>query len=353
MKYNNYTIADFICDENFQNWTIRPNGETNDFWNNWIYKHPDKKHTIEEARKLLLSIKFKEDIPTSEEIQKALEKNLAEIDKIEKADGQTAQVISISRFRHLRRLAIIFLGIILVGSTVYYFSWRNETIAIAASYGEIKTLILPDGSEVILNAHSSISYLRHSRTNLPREVQLQGEAFFKVKHLNIDGNALKNSDRFIVSTKDLKIEVLGTTFDVKNRRGITDVILKTGKVRVVFNNRNLSDIIISPGEMISYVATTGQVKKFDTDPTIQTAWVDNKLILEDASVKSIIQYIEDIYGYKVILQDKNIGDKKMEGVLFLDNLPDMLFVLSTSLDIKIVQKDKTITFSNYVKLNKK
>jgi hypothetical protein len=47
----------------------------------------------------------------------------------------------------------------------------------------------------------------------------------------------------------------------------------------------------------------------------------------------------------VVLKDTAIGNKKMEGTLLLDNLPDVLFVLSTSLDIKIYKEDSTLIFS--------
>jgi ferric-dicitrate binding protein FerR (iron transport regulator) len=233
----------------------------------------------------------------------------------------------------------------LIGAAVFYYNWRNATTTIATNYGELKTLILPDGTEITLNAKSSVTWLKHWRSNEPRKVQLTGEAFFKVTHLNKDENNIKSSERFIVSTSDLNVEVLGTTFDVKNRRGKTDVILKTGKVKVAFRNVKYGDIIMRPGDMVAYEAKTKQVKKINTDPVVQTSWIDKKFILHDATVKTIIEYLEDNYGYKVVLKDTAISNKKMEGTLLLDNLPDVLFVLSTSLDIKIYKEDSTLIFS--------
>ena len=68
MKYKKATVTDFICDENFQNWIIQPDEKTNDFWNNWLEANPEKRGTVNEAREVLLNIKFKEDIPKSEQM---------------------------------------------------------------------------------------------------------------------------------------------------------------------------------------------------------------------------------------------------------------------------------------------
>ena len=349
MNYRKFTVADFICDEHFQDWIIRPDEQTDDFWEKWQRSNPDKIDKINLAKKVLLNIKFQDDFPTTEQIQNALSKNLSLINAMEDVNNKGAKVISIKRLRKLRKLrkfVAILIGILIIGASVFYYNWRNATMTISTNYGEIKTMILPDGTEIVLNAHSSITYLKHWPGSVPREVQLQGEAFFKVTHLNKDENAIKDPQRFIVSTKDVKVEVLGTTFDVKNRRGKTNVILKKGKVRVAFNNKKNPEIAMLPGEMIVYDDTTHQVKKLNVDPEIQTGWINKKMILQDASVDTIAQYIEDNYGYKVILQDTGIGNKKMEGTLLLDNFKDVLFIMSTALDIKIEEKDSTLIFKN-------
>jgi ferric-dicitrate binding protein FerR (iron transport regulator) len=100
-----------------------------------------------------------------------------------------------------------------------------------------------------------------------------------------------------------------------------------------------------PGEMITYETERNQLKKSFTNPEVQTAWIDKKMILENASVNTIVQYLEDNYGYKIILKDTAIGNKRMEGTLLLDNIQDVLFVLTTSLDIKIEKADSTLIFS--------
>ncbi len=96
---------------------------------------------------------------------------------MEDANNKSAKVISIKRFRKLRKFVAILIGILIIGASVFYYNWRNATMTISTNYEELKTLILPDGTEIILNAHSSITYLKHWPGSVPREVQLQGNLF--------------------------------------------------------------------------------------------------------------------------------------------------------------------------------
>lgn len=99
---------------------------------------------------------------------------------------------------------------------------NQNTVAIETQFGQKQTVRLPDGSEVILNAQSSIEY-DSQKWPTDRSLQLKGEAFFKVKE----------GSRFMVATSQGNIEVLGTSFNVKARDQIFEVICYTGKVAVI------------------------------------------------------------------------------------------------------------------------
>ncbi len=339
MDYSDFSSSNFICDEFFQKWLIQPDEETNEFWNKWISEHPDKRATIEEAREFLLNIKFKENFPADEQIKKSLEKNLSVINAL---DEKSAKIFSIIRLKQIARIAAIFIFISFIGGGFYYY--LNEKTILSTKYGEIKKIVLPDSSLVILNAHSTISYSKNGWSNRVRNVRLEGEAYFNIKHLNKDENNIKEGERFIVYTKDLNIEVLGTSFNVKKRTKSTEVILETGKIKVSYNNRDRPNSILIPGQVIAYDPINGPSIKSVNDPGIYTAWTKKELVLQDASVNEIVEYLEEIYGYKIILEDTAIGSKKMEGTLLLDDLQDVLFVLSNTLNVKIKRDGNKLYF---------
>ena len=100
-----------------------------------------------------------------------------------------------------------------------------------------------------------------------------------------------------------------------------------------------------PGQMIAYDKSNDPLLK-SVDPAMYSAWINKKLLLRDASVTEIAQYIQDYYGYKVIMEDTSIGNKKMEGTLLLDDMKDVLFVLSNTLNIKIEKQENMLIFKN-------
>ena len=57
-NYSNYTVTDFVLDEFFQEWVIRPDKATNSFWEPWLRIHPEKTAYINEAKMIIVGIKF-------------------------------------------------------------------------------------------------------------------------------------------------------------------------------------------------------------------------------------------------------------------------------------------------------
>lgn len=343
MDYTEFSSGDFICDEYFQDWIIRPNHQTENFWNNWLSQHPEKREAVEEAKAVLLNITFKEHIPTEEQVQNSLASTLSIIHSLdEQSEGKSTVSILFPGFKQILKIAAIFIVAISTGIIIYYTYWNAKT-TVSTKYGEVKKMVLPDGSQVVLNAHTTISYFTHVKKSRPRQVWLDGEAFFNVKHINKNKQDIKTSERFIVSTNNLNVNVLGTSFNVKQRLQKTEVVLTTGKIEIDFDKTSQPPVTMQPGNMIVYNNNSRPALK-SVDPALYTSWMEKKLILKEASVNEIVQYIRDYYGYKVILEDTTLGNRKMEGVLLMDNIKDMLFVLSSTLNVKIEKQENTLIF---------
>ena len=96
------------------------------------------------------------------------------------------------------------------------------------AFGETRTVTLTDGSQVTLNANSSLRVPRFGFGKRTRDVTLLGEADFSIKHLPDD-------QRFVVQTdKNFEVVVLGTEFLVNTREKGTKVVLNKGKVRLLY-----------------------------------------------------------------------------------------------------------------------
>ena len=332
-EYASFTLSDFTTDPFFQDWVILQEGEAAMFWDDWLERHPEKAEIIREARMLLESVGFEEQLPKEEEVQQSLAR-AREI--IAAGSGRVVALPLEGRRGRIRRIgwaAAMITGIGIV-TVIGYLSKGHHPAerSYATPYGEMRTLYLPDSSRLVLNAHSSVRYAGNWRPGQAREVWLDGEGYFDVRQ--------DKAAAFLVHTKDLTVEVLGTAFDIRNRRGKTEVVLETGRIRVQFPAGIHEDLVLAPGDRVIYDPAKTELAHTVTVPEDYTSWKDKKLI--EPTVGEILDYLEDNYHKTFILEDPTLAGKKIGGVILLDNLNDALFALSTVLNVNIIQQKDTI-----------
>jgi len=335
-SYKDFNESDFICDPFFQDWIIKPSRENEQYWNAFLLAHPEKKEAVENAGLLLKSLRFKEDAANEIQIQHRFADHLK---KIESAEGAKIVRFNIGLLKKTGKVAAVIGGVILLAYIFFLVKREPKDAVIATNYGEMKRVYLPDSTYIVLNAHSQIRYRKSRGTNQPREIWLDGEAFFDVKHLNKDTANVKPNERFLVHGSDVTVEVLGTSFDIRQRRGNTEVVLQSGRIKLSVKNE---EIIMQPGEWVVYNSIEKRITRSVTVPENYTAWKEKKLLLNNPTVEEIAKYLEDIYGKKIVFEDTKLRNKKIEGPILLDNLDDALFVISTVLNIKIEQKDSLL-----------
>jgi transmembrane sensor len=156
------------------------------------------------------------------------------------------------------------------------FLYRPLT-QVVADRGQHTEMQLPDGSKVILNAESKITY--HKKDfKTTRDLSMEGEAFFSVK----------KGQTFTIHTPYADIQILGTSFNVLARKNSFKVSCITGKVKV-FDPAHA--VVITPGESAEIADNT--LSKFQ-DKNINTVsnWKIGEFFFEDANLKIIFNEIE-------------------------------------------------------------
>ncbi len=177
----------------------------------------------------------------------------------------------------------------------YKFDKKVEEQFVYSSTDQTKKIKLSDGTLITLNNFSSLT--ANDFSNNERIVNLEGEAFFEVVH---------NDKPFTVITEKGKVNVMGTEFNVKNRKGSPfQVALKSGKVDFISSNGHY---VLSPGEII----TANEDNTFTkTNINIQTlGWMESKLIFENQTLAHIIKTLEDQYNVK-FEYDKQLDTEKL------------------------------------------
>lgn len=171
---------------------------------------------------------------------------------------------------------------------------QSTPIAIATAIGEFEEITLPDGSQVSLNANSTLSYSE----DWDRTLSLDGEAFFEVT----------KGSKFTVNTAGGSVEVLGTSFNVFARDKDLVVACKTGKVKVQVEEKAYTEVI-TPGETISSLKDT--VKKTTIEPLMIGKWQTGEFYFDNRPVHEVLNEIQR--QYKVTIKTDSLEDKMFSG----------------------------------------
>lgn len=317
-----YTTVDFVTDDDFVDWV--KSGKQGDVWLQLGNKNPEKVAIMDKAKEILWSLAT---VSVSEN----------EIAKERVWNNIEAGIISITPksrlFRYIPQLAAACLiGLLGVGTWIWY---NNSTIVYSTTYGERSILTLPDSSKIILNANSSLSYKRNWRHGNTREIEVKGEAFLNIKH---------QGDTFKVAINTVNVTVLGTSFNVKDRAGVTRVSLERGSIRVDVKSQPGLSTVLRPGEEWTYDHKQQKGIKRQADLSATTAWTSGQLVFNATKVGDIIQMLQDNYGYRVILEDDVIKERRINGKMPLKSRKDIFFVLSNILNIEIIEQKDTLIF---------
>ena len=183
---------------------------------------------------------------------------------------------------HFMRIA----AAIVIGLGIYFYTTTLDT-NVSALMAEKSSVVLPDASEVTLNAMSSVSYNKHN-WNDNREIELEGEAFFKVA----------KGESFSVKTETGTVTVLGTEFNVKQRDNIFEVVCYEGSVRVT---HELKTDILKPGD--SFLILDGKYIAKEKDNTLSPTWIDDKSYFKSMPYAYVINEFERQYGVQIDSKD--------------------------------------------------
>ena len=210
-------------------------------------------------------------------------------------------------------------------------------IEVSVAYGEQKRLILPDSSEVWLNAGSSILYPETFAKD-KRQVILNGEAYFSVKKDTVSP--------FIVETSQLSVKVLGTRFNVKaypNDEKITTT-LTSGKVEV--SVRSQPPHILKPDEQLTYDKKSSDIHISVIDTNDTNCWMAGKLVFTNASAGEIFRTLERHYN-TTIDNTAIIPASKRYTVKFLkdESLNEILNILKDIIGFDYQQYEKKIVLT--------
>lgn len=228
--------------------------------------------------------------------------------------------------------------VILFISTIqlYNFFSKPSNITITAQATNIEQ-VLPDGTVVSLHAGSQITYPEEFASI--RNVELKGEAYFKVTH--------NRTKPFIVSSGDARIEVLGTQFNVNTKTSAEtmEVVLTSGKVSVYYKENQKENVLLNPGEKAVLSASQKQISKStNTDPNYM-AWKTKVLVFDNETLAEVVNTLQNVYQTPVTLADPTLAACRVSASFDGQSLESVLQVLKETLDLQVKQNGEVIEVS--------
>jgi transmembrane sensor len=272
---------------------------------------------------------------------------------------------------NIRKLAVAATILVLIGiSSFLGIQLRNLSeydqtmVEISAPLGSRSNMILPDGTNVWLNAGSNLTY-RSDFGRKDRSVSLTGEAYFDVSP--------GGSSMFTVNTRDLDIRVYGTQFNVKSYpdEDVTETTLVSGMVEVAITDPGIraQPVRLEPSQRIIYSRDTRKisVKEEEEDITEEiiavdepvlhvqprlsisnvleieefTSWKDGRLTFRSESLENLTPKLERFYNVNINFLDDSIKDLRYTGTLEEVTIEEVMRAIASASDIKFkIDKNK-------------
>jgi ferric-dicitrate binding protein FerR (iron transport regulator) len=249
----------------------------------------------------------------------------AELEELlEKPVQSQAKVRSIFTYQLKVAASIILIAILGVLAGLRFY-----TTAVVCLAGEQKSAQLPDGSTVQLNAQSAVKFHPYW-WKINRQVELEGEGFFKVK----------KGEKFTVISTNGSTSVMGTSFNIYARDYDYEVTCLTGKVNVVAK-QSQDQIIITPNQMVK-LNTNGKLDtNLNVDAKLATQWTTGKFLFTQVPLRKVLAEIGRQYNV-TIDNTENLNDLYTGSFSKEPNVETVLDLISATFNISYTKSDSGV-----------
>lgn len=191
---------------------------------------------------------------------------------------------------------------------------------------------LPDGSQLVLNKHTDISYARNFKTN--RRIALNhGEVFFDV--------APDKVHPFIIDIDQVQVEVVGTSFNIKKIKNGVEVIVENGMVKV---RRGDQELTLQKGESI-FLSDEKELVKQPTEDELYNYYRTGIFVANNTSLTKLANTLTEAYGVKIVVSEEAQQDSIVTTLPLKYSLEKNLQRVCETLDLKMQRNQNEILLS--------
>ncbi|WP_379885846.1 FecR family protein [Larkinella insperata] len=367
MEYNLYQAEDFAVDKRFIDWVVEPTVQEDTFWREWLAAHPEKAETVANARQLIQAIRLQATLPTLQEREAMWE----QISVRRQINSPFQRIIF-----PWRRWASIVAAACLIGLAGFWWlsvnrrdlvvtadktvivKETNQTILKANQTGKPVLITLSDGSSVILQPDSKLSYPKLFEDSV-RSISLQGEAFFEVTK--------QPKKPFIVHCNNVVTKVLGTSFNIKayDKDNNVVVTVRSGRVAVFkqaetnsseTHTSSTEETVLNSNEQatisrqeVKLLGTKNlkveQVRSSNGTKTLTLTGRPAKFVYASAPVGAVFEELERAYGISIVFDEKTVGNCRLTADLNDTPLAQKLDIICKSVEADFNIRNEKIVVS--------
>ncbi|MBD0777375.1 FecR domain-containing protein [Maribacter sp. ANRC-HE7] len=218
---------------------------------------------------------------------------------------------------------------ILIGlGTFFYNTGFSNAIVITNNSETFKITKLEDGSQITLNAYSSLRFDNNHKG--VRLAELDGEAFFEI--------ARDEQKPFIIKTGSISTKVLGTSFNIKETDSVIDVTVATGLVQV---SNGTNAVKLKPNQRVKYSSTSKSFKTTEINHNLYTSWYKNKVEFNGVRMVDLAKYLESKFSVNINFKEEK--SKNVQMTLTISKEESLEDVLNTINYISELTLTKTQT----------
>lgn len=281
---------------------------------------------------------MEEDIDTSCVEQAQLHKMKTNIDRAIGFDKSSRHLY----FKVAQIAAAILLPVFIL-TTYYLYNENNQLAAemmiVSTAKGERANIELPDGTRVMLNAESKLSYSPRAYNKKERKIDFEGEGYFQV---------YKNKEcPFAITARGMKVEVLGTTFNLRVRQMDTTAELSLEEGSVALSSLlSRQNVILKPGEKAVLNQKSGQITVIKDENILKnSAWRRGELVFYNVNLSHVIKEVENNYNIHITIDCKECFDDLFTGTLPIQNISEVLSILEKTYYLKATMEGDQVRFT--------
>jgi transmembrane sensor len=240
-----------------------------------------------------------------------------------------ARTIALGGMSWMKAAAVL---VMLIGSgwLIYNMSGAGSGQMLAQSFDKVMMHTLPDGTVVTLNKHSELSYPAHFDGS-SRNVTLRGEAFFNVTP--------DKKKPFIIEAGSSSVTVVGTSFNVKSRLDVTEVIVETGVVQVAGQRESVR---LLPGEKVVVSKKSTRPVKEEITDELYNYYRTNEFVCNAVPLSKVVSTLNEAYSANIVINSERIKSLQLSTTLKKGSLEENLEVIAKSFEISVIKNGNQI-----------